>query len=164
MIFKIIFSNYNPRYREEQKTKVSLKEMQKERTKLIATLTQQDGIVKGLQAERDQWSVSLAVQTSDLAKEKGSLTAHVELLRTELEKEKENRTTLKIKEKEIDAANLNIRDLKMKLTQMTTRAQEAEVLIIEFHAFIYIFLFFFFSPKKNSASPIGAKISMSSIP
>ena len=34
------------RYRDEQKAKAQLKELQKERVKLISTLTQQDGIVK----------------------------------------------------------------------------------------------------------------------
>ena len=93
------------RYREEQKSKIQLKEIQKEKSKLVATLTQQDGILKGLQAEREQWSTNLANQTSDLAKEKGNLMARIEILETELLKEKENRNTLKIKEKEIDSLN-----------------------------------------------------------
>ena len=93
------------RYRDEQKSKIQLKEIQKEKSKLVATLTQQDGILKGLQAEREQWSTNLANQTSDLAKEKGNLIAKIEILETELLKEKENRNTLKIKEKEIDSLN-----------------------------------------------------------
>ena len=119
------------RYRDEQKAKVGLKEIQKERTKLISTLTQQDGILKGLQAEREQWGTSLAEQTSDLAKQKGNLTAQVDFLKNELEKEKEGRTLLRIKEKEIDAVNMNVRDLKLKLNQMSDRAQDAEAMVAD---------------------------------
>jgi len=114
------------RYRDEQKSKIQLKDIQKEKSKLVATLTQQDGILKGLQAEREQWSTNLANQTSDLAKEKGNLIAKIEILETELLKEKQNRNTIKIKEKEIDSLNSVTRDLKLKSAQMAKRTEKAE--------------------------------------
>ena len=41
-----------------------------ERAKLIETVTQQDGIVRGLESERSRWSRDLADRTSSLAQEK----------------------------------------------------------------------------------------------
>ena len=43
------------RYREEQRAKAQLNETQKAKAKLIAALTEQEGILKGLRAEREKW-------------------------------------------------------------------------------------------------------------
>ena len=72
------------RYKDEQRSKLALQESQKTKAKLIATLTEQEGIVNGLKAEREQWSKGLASQTSDLAKEKGNLIAENDALKQKL--------------------------------------------------------------------------------
>ena len=78
------------RYKDEQRTKLALQESQKTKAKLIATLTEQEGIVNGLKAEREQWSKGLASQTTDLAKEKGNLQAENEALKQKLSIEVKN--------------------------------------------------------------------------
>ena len=56
--------------RDEQKAKTKLRDIMTERAKLIETVTQQDGIVRGLESERSRWSRDLADRTSSLAQEK----------------------------------------------------------------------------------------------
>jgi len=88
------------RYKDEQRAKVQLNEIQKSKSKLISALTEQEGILNGLKKEREQWSTDLATQTSQLAKERGTLCAEIESLKTQLNSELENRNRLRIKEKD----------------------------------------------------------------
>lgn len=128
------------RYKDEQRTKLALQESQKTKAKLIATLTEQEGIVNGLKAEREQWSKGLASQTTDLAKEKGNLQAENEALKHKLAIEvkdckgliklvqfkAQNEKKLRIKEKELESSQQQIQDLKAKLDQKRRQAFELQ--------------------------------------
>ena len=128
------------RYKDEQRTKLALQESQKTKAKLIATLTEQEGIVNGLKAEREQWSKGLASQTTDLAKEKGNLQAENEALKQKLAIEVKNLSKLnkivqlkaqndkklKIKEKELESSQQQTQDLKAKLEQKRRQAFELQ--------------------------------------
>jgi len=128
------------RYKDEQRTKLALQESQKTKAKLIATLTEQEGIVNGLKAEREQWSKGLASQTTDLAKEKGNLQAENEALQHKLAIEvknckgliklvqfkAQNEKKLRIKEKELESSQQQIQDLKAKLDQKRRQAFELQ--------------------------------------
>jgi len=114
------------RYKDEQRTKLALQESQKTKAKLIATLTEQEGIVNGLKAEREQWSKGLASQATDLAKEKGNLQAENEALKQKLAIEAQNEKRLKIKEKELESSQQQIQDLKAKLEQKRRQAFELQ--------------------------------------
>ena len=47
--------------------------MMQERSKLIETVTQQDGINRGLESERQRWSRDLADRTAHLEQEKSQM-------------------------------------------------------------------------------------------
>ena len=111
---------------DEQNTKAKLRDIMAERAKLIETVTQQDGIVRGLESERSRWSRDLADRTSSLAQEKSSLAAQAEKMREELEASRKNEQLIKIKEKEIDAVNNQVRDLKLKSSQYQARLKESQ--------------------------------------
>ena len=80
-----------------------------ERAKLIETVTQQDGIVRGLESERTRWSRDLADRTAQLAQEKSALQIETQKMKGELDQISTLQQTVKIKEKEIDSLNSQVR-------------------------------------------------------
>ena len=69
-------------------------------------------------SEREQWGSNLASQSSSLAKERGTLTAEIEALKSKLEIEFENKNKLKIKEKELYSAQQSYNDCKNKIDSL----------------------------------------------
>ena len=112
--------------------KVQLNECQKSKAKLISTLTEQEGIVKGLQSERREWSTNLANQSSELAREKGSLLAQIEKLKTDLDNDLENRNRVKIKEKELESALEALKEAKLKITKLKTSNEKVSLPVSKF--------------------------------
>ena len=57
-----------------------------ERAKLIETVTQQDGINRGLESERERWSRDLADRTRHLAQEKSEMQIEGNVLLRHIER------------------------------------------------------------------------------
>ena len=112
--------------------KVQLNECQKSKAKLISTLTEQEGILKGLQSERREWSTNLANQSSELAREKGSLLAQIEKLKNDLDNDLENRNRVKIKEKELESALEALKESKLKITKLKTSNEKVNIPVSKF--------------------------------
>ena len=83
--------------------------------------------MKGLQSERREWSTNLANQSSELAREKGSLLAQIEKLQTDLDNDLENRNRVKIKEKELESALEALKEAKLKITKLKTSNDKVNI-------------------------------------